>query len=142
MTWREQLDDLLYNSIKNGTTADIEEIKQRARDEYNEQKGSQAELKVVESLSTIPIVQKVNLGNNADDKSLNDVLVVFVSESGHLPMAVQVKTSWDGVGKYKAQIRAGHEDNRRMFMKVHPDMSNTSIIKIFLANVRKIDGYI
>lgn len=139
MSWRSEIYFKLIAERKTNLLNEIlptEEWKRRVKN------GRRAEGLVVESISGLRnIVRSARKGNIEDDRSLNDVLVSFVNDF-HLPLTIQIKTSEYGVEKYHAQL-PGHEDSRRMLLQVDPEKDKKKHIQSrFLAELRKMDGYI
>ncbi|MEK7111809.1 MAG: hypothetical protein AAB875_00620 [Patescibacteria group bacterium] len=141
MPWTEREEaqlDFILEQIKQGKTADkIDELRAQQRELSARDRGKESEQKVVEALEPLDFV--VDVGRGTDDKRGNDLWVSFHPDSGHRDIPIQVKSSWTGFDEFRSHEQKGE---RRIIIKAGPGRSPTAIRRVFLAKLKKFDGFI
>lgn len=143
MGWTERDEDelgFILEQAKQGKTAEeIDELRARQWELSRRERGSESEQRVIEALKPLPLITDVVKASQRDDREGTDLWVSFDPDSDHRDIPVQVKSSWTGFYAFLSRQEKGE---RRIVIRVGSETSSRTICRIFLAKLRKFDGFI
>lgn len=138
-----EINYLVVSAYNQGVSLKYIDLLQIPHREINDSqlRGKRSEVRAKVLLATIPFIERVTWPTQKEDYILKiDLWTLFVNDTGHEKIPVQIKSSSNTLTKFFKSPYA--EDRRIIGLNAGPTNSNFGIIEDFKKQLIELDGFI